>query len=180
MFTSRPTTIVLLRALCVVTMLNAAAATANATAQYDGSMLNATIGRAQIFDNGDKPMRYGIEYRGLSYTRWKLIPAAGFAVADSGNNFVYTDLRHDFWLGDRWVLIPSIGVGLFNESRKIQLGNELEFRSGIELAYRVHGDYRVGLALFHLSNGGLSNRNPGTEVLVVSLCVPLRRPAAKL
>jgi hypothetical protein len=145
-------------------------------AKYDGPMLNLTVGQAQIFDSGsDRSTRYGVEYRGRSYTRWRLIPAIGVAVAESGASFVYTDLRRDFWLNDRWALIPSFGIGVFDDSEKLQLGSEIEFRSGIEAAYRFHDDYRVGLALFHLSNGGLSEQNPGTEVLVVSLCIPLRR-----
>jgi hypothetical protein len=47
-------------------------------------------------------------------------------------------------------------------------------RSGIEVAYRFYERSRVGLALFHLSNGGLADKNPGTEVLALSLSVPLQ------
>ncbi|MGE0113602.1 MAG: acyloxyacyl hydrolase [Steroidobacteraceae bacterium] len=146
---------------------------ADSDAHYKGPMLNITVGRAQIFDNGDQPIRYGIEYRGRAYSRWNIIPAIGLAIAQSGASFVYTDLCHDFWLNNRWAVIPSFGIGVFDVSEKLRLGNSIEFRSGLETAYRFHGDYRVGIALFHLSNGGLSNENPGTEVLVVSLCIPL-------
>jgi hypothetical protein len=169
--TARPT----LAAACFLTSLAATSVAAGADRQYDGPMLNLTVGKAAILDSGDQPTRYGLEYRGRSYTRWKIIPAVGLAVSESGASFVYTDLRHDFWLSDRWALIPSFGVGVFDDGENIHLGNEIEFRSGLEAAYRFHGDYRVGLAFFHLSNGGLSEQNPGTEVLVVSLCIPLRR-----
>jgi lipid A 3-O-deacylase len=94
-------------------------------------------------------------------------------VPDNCAKFIYSDLRHDFYLGDRWVLIPSFGVGIFDDSEEIKLGNELEFRSGIELAYEFRNNIRVGIALFHLSIGGISNQNPGTESLVFSVCIPI-------
>lgn len=107
---------------------------AETATRYDGPMLNFTVGQAQIFDSGSQPVRYGVEYRGHSRTYWHIIPAVGFAMADSGASYLYSDLRHDFWLGDRWTLIPSFGVGLFDDSGQIRLGNTIEFRSGIEAA----------------------------------------------
>ncbi len=139
----------------------------------DVAMINLTLGKVGIADNIDPPLRYGIEYRMRSLSSWKIIPAIGFVHAERGANFLYTDLRHDFWMTDRWVVIPSLGLGTFDDSEDIQLGSKLEFRTGIELAYRFHRQYRIGVALFHLSNGGLSDDNPGTEALVVSLCIPL-------
>jgi hypothetical protein len=136
-------------------------------------MLNLTVGQAGILDSDDPPLRYGIEYRARSFSRWKLIPAIGAAFADDGASFIYTDLRHDFWLDDRWVLIPSFGVGVFDDGDELDLGHTIEFRSGLEVAYRFRAEYRIGVALFHLSNGGISDQNPGTEVLVLSLCIPL-------
>lgn len=137
-------------------------------------MLNITAGQVGVFDNIDDPYRVGLEYRFRPFGSWQLIPAIGAAVAQNDAFFVYADLRHDFWLGDRWVVIPSFGLGLFNDGDQVELGQTLEFRSGVELAYRFHEQWRVGLALFHLSNGGLSDENPGTEALVLSLCIPLQ------
>ena len=73
------------------------------------------------------------------------------------------------------MLIPSFGVGLFDDSEEVQLGNKLEFRSGIEIAYEFRNKVRAGVAIFHLSNGGISNQNPGTEALVFSVCIPLKK-----
>lgn len=138
------------------------------------TMLNLTFGQVGIADDIEGANRYGMEYRMRPYSKWALIPAVGFARAENGATFVYADLRHDYWLNDRWVVIPSFGVGAFDDTKEIDLGETLEFRSGVELAYRFHGQYRVGVAVFHLSNGGLSDKNPGTEALVISLCIPLK------
>lgn len=64
-------------------------------------------------------------------------------------------------------------MGIFNDSSEIELGNELEFRSGVELAYQFRNKVRAGIAIFHLSNGGISSENPGTEALVFSICIPM-------
>lgn len=140
-------------------------------------MLNITAGQVGIFDNLDGPQRYGLEYRFKSFAGpwgFRFIPAIGAATSNNGANFVYTDLRHDFYMSDRWLLIPSFGLGVFRNSSEIDLGNNLEFRSGLELAYQFHNYVRAGVAIFHLSNGGISSHNPGTESLVFSVCIPMK------
>ena len=139
-------------------------------------MLNITAGQVGILDDLNGPQRYGLEYRFKSFSGpwgFRLIPAVGAAISNNGAGFVYTDLRHDFYLSRRWILIPSFGVGIFNDSSEIELGNEIEFRSGVELAYQFRNKIRAGIAIFHLSNGGISSENPGTEALVLSICIPM-------
>lgn len=148
---------------------------AERASDYDGQMFNITIGKTQIFDGGGQPTRFGLEFRGRPSASWRLIPAIGAATSNSGARFVYSDVRRDFPIGAHWLAIPSFGVGWFRVGGDLQLGSAVEFRSGLELAYLLPREYRVGLALFHLSNGGLATHNPGTEVLVMSLCIPLKR-----
>ena len=70
------------------------------------------------------------------------------------------------------VVTPSFGLARFEESVELRLGQALEFRSGLELAYEMRSGWRVGLALYHLSNAGLARENPGSEGLVVSISLP--------
>jgi len=163
----------LARLVICVLLLNAPV-TAGEYQEYE--MINITAGQVGILDDLDGLQRYGLEYRFKSFSgpwNFRLIPAVGAAFSNNGAGFVYTDLRHDFYLSRRWILIPSFGVGIFNDSSEIELGNNLEFRSGIELAYQFRNKVRAGIALFHLSNGGISSENPGTEALVVSICIPI-------
>lgn len=139
-------------------------------------MINITAGQVGILDDLDGPQRYGLEYRFTSFSGpwgFRLIPAIGVAAANNGARFLYTDLRHDFYLNDNWLLIPSFGAGVFKNSDEINLGNNLEFRSGLEIAYQFQNKMRAGIAIFLLSNGGISSRNPGTETLVFSVCIPV-------
>jgi lipid A 3-O-deacylase len=139
-------------------------------------MINITAGQVGILDDLEGQQRYGMEYRFTSFSGplgFSLIPAIGAAAANNGARFIYTDLRHDFYLNDKWLLIPSFGVGVFNDSDEVNLGNSLEFRSGLEVAYQFQNKIRAGIAVFHLSNGGISSQNPGTEALVFSICIPV-------
>jgi hypothetical protein len=144
--------------------------------QKEYEMINITAGQVGILDDTKATQRYGLEYRFKSFSGpfgFRLIPAVGAAIANDSAHFIYADIRHDFYLSRRWILIPSFGLGIFKDSSKINLGNNLEFRSGVELAYQFKNKVRAGVAIFHLSNGGISSQNPGTEALVFSICIPV-------
>ncbi|HEX7184582.1 MAG TPA: acyloxyacyl hydrolase [Thermoanaerobaculia bacterium] len=104
-----------------------------------------------------------------------LIPVAGFMAGSQGTLYFYGGFRVDYPLGERWVATPSWGVGLYERADGKRLGGPLEFRSGIELAYRLRDGSRLGVCLYHLSNAGLFDFNPGSESLVLTYSAGLRR-----
>ncbi len=116
-------------------------------------------------------------------TRWAPVPTLGAVKADNDASLVYVAVRREFWLNDRWAIIPSFGTGACEEGRGIDPGQSLEFRSGLETARRFDNDVRIGVAVFHVSTGGLSTRNPGAgqEITGLAAAVQLRlRVAAGL
>jgi len=164
------------RQLVVAVLFMVVCFSAGAEEREEYEMINITAGQVGILDNLEGPQRYGMEYRFTSFSGpwgFRLTPAIGAAAANNGAHFIYSDLRHDFYLDDHWLIIPSFGAGVFKDSSEINLGNDLEFRSGLEFAYQFQNKIRAGIAIFHLSNGGISSRNPGTEALVVSVCIPV-------
>ena len=108
-------------------------------------------------------------------TTWRLSPGAGFAVGPDGIAFMYLDVRRDFALGERWYVTPSLAAGWFINGDEIGSGDHLEFQSGIQFARRFDNGLRLGLAGMHISNGGLEHPNNGTEAVLVTLQVPVRR-----
>lgn len=121
----------------------------------------------------DNATRYGIEYRFKPRNFHQLVPTVGNVWVDNGATFAYLELRRDFPLHGAWLLTPSFGLGVFHDGPGLNLGHSTEFRSGLELSYRFKNQYRLGLAIYHLSNGGLSEENPGTESLVSSVSIPM-------
>ena len=103
-------------------------------------MINFTSGRVAVLDDQEKPDRHGVEIRFRLFGRRGFIPAIGYAFADNGASFVYTDVRRDYRLHESWFLSPSIGLGTFSKGTNFDLGKTLEFRSGFEMAYHPIGE----------------------------------------
>ncbi len=163
-----------LLALTFVFLVTSISAYAEQREEFE--IINITAGQVGILDDIDGPQRYGLEYRFKSFAGpagFRLIPTIGAAAANNGARFIYSDLKHDFYFNDKWVLTPSFGAGLFDDSEEIHLGNEVEFRSGLEFAYQFRNKMRAGIAIFHMSNGGIASHNPGTEVLTLSFSIPV-------
>jgi len=140
-----------------------------------GPLMMLSAGRFNIEDPSEGPTGGGLEYRWAPLDRWKLIPSVGFTLAEWGVAYGYAALGYDFRLGSSWRLTPVLGAGLFSSGGDVDLGHSVQFKSGIELSARVAGRYRLGLLFYHLSNGGLSDDNPGVEVLEVVFGVPMGR-----
>ena len=49
----------------------------------------------------------------------------------------------------------------------------VEFRSSIEVGWQMESGGRISLAFGHLSNAGLTRRNPGAEVVTLYLHLPV-------
>lgn len=137
------------------------------------SYLSVNAGFVGIFNRFSETLRYGMEYRWKPLTHYAIRPAAGVISAENDASYVFLGLRRDFFLGEHWLLTGSFDAGYFEERDELNLGLELEFRSGLEVAYQFANRYRIGVALYHLSNGGFGKRNPGTESVVLSLTAPI-------
>ena len=161
--------------LSACAMAAARVASCEPAAAEAGPLLALTAGRFNIEDPSEGPTGGGVEYRWAPLDRWKLVPGVGFTLAEGGVAYGYAALHYDFHLGRSWFLTPVFGAGLFSNGGDVDLGHAVQFKSGIELSARVAERYRVGLLFYHLSNGGLSDDNPGVEVLEVVFGIPLGR-----
>jgi lipid A 3-O-deacylase len=104
-----------------------------------------------------------------------VIPVTGTMASSRGVLYGYGGFRLEFPLGERWVLSPGSAAGLYYRGHGKNLGGALEFRTHLELSYRLPGDARLGLCVYHLSNAGLFGFNPGTESLVLTYSASLQQ-----
>lgn len=106
-----------------------------------------------------------------------LIPVMGAMATSQGTLYGYGGFRVEVPWGERWVGSGGWAGGLYYQGPGggKELGSALEFRTHLELAYRLPGDSRLGLCLYHLSNGGIHHRNPGSESLVLTYSARLKR-----
>jgi hypothetical protein len=105
---------------------------------------------------------------------WRgVFPLVGGLATSDGAWHVRAGLGRDVALGERWVVTISSAAGWFDPGDGDDLGHDVEFRSALDVAYRLREDLRIGLAVAHLSNASLAEDNPGVETL--SLVVSWRR-----
>lgn len=111
----------------------------------------------------------GIEYRFAPLENaYGIIPAIGISGTSDGAAWVYGGIRYDIGLGQNWVLTPNIAASLYHEGGGTDLGHTIEFRSGLEFAYKLNENAHLGLAIYHMSNASIGNKNPGQESVILS------------
>ena len=113
-----------------------------------------------------------LEYRS-NKSLWYLKPHVGVFGTTDGSAYVYTGVRLDLFIGNRFVISPNFSPGLYHEGGGKDLGFEVEFRSGMELGYRFDNRARLTAGIHHLSNASLGDKNPGTETVTLYYSLPL-------
>jgi hypothetical protein len=140
-----------------------------------GPSLSAAAGRFILVEELDDPYLLGLQYRGVPRTGWSLRPGIGADIAADDLLFVYGDVAREFPLPHRWFVTLSFGAGRFANGDRVGADYALQFRSGVSVARRLASGRRLGLAGYHISNGGLDQPNDGTETVVLFLAMPVSR-----
>jgi lipid A 3-O-deacylase len=117
----------------------------------------------------DTRAAFSAEYRaGLGL--WVVKPFLGFLATTSGSLLGYGGVLAELpIIADEIFVTPSIALAGFRPDASEDLGSTMVFRTGVEVSHPVHELAWVGLSYFHVSNGGLSDHNPGAESLVMSI-----------
>ena len=103
---------------------------------------------------------------------WLFKPQIGaFATTKSGF-YAYAGGAMDLFFGRRYVVSPGFSIGTYGKGDGKKLGGALEFRSSLEIAYRLRNRGRVGVQIGHLSNASLYEGNPGTEFAILNYSMP--------
>ena len=75
-------------------------------------------------------------------------------------------------LSSRIKIAISTGIGRFSNIN-LDLGSKTEFRSGVDLFYRISRKMMLVMSFYHYSNGGISDYNPGAESVALRVVIPL-------
>ncbi len=134
-------------------------------------------GLYDVIDLEEETLDLRFEYR-WGWSLWVLQPWAGVEVTGDGALYGAVGVLANFEIGPRWVFTPGFGAGLYDEGDGKDLNHAVQFRTQVEFARRFEKDTRLAFALSHISNAGLDDKNPGTEVLTVYYSIPLGRGSA--
>jgi hypothetical protein len=115
-----------------------------------------------------------IEYR-FQEVKWDLRPWVGVAYAEGGTNFASAGLLYTKAMANGLRFSVGFAPSYYEPGNGRDLGNDLNFYSFAEAGYVLKSSHVVSLRIGHLSNGGLADRNPGTETVQLSYSLPLGR-----
>ena len=73
---------------------------------------------------------------------------------------------------NKWKLTPSFGAGYYDDGDGKKLGNNIEFRTTLEVSYQLENSDRIGLSFGHISNANIGDKNPGVEIFSLSYQKP--------
>lgn len=141
------------------------------TPEPEPSWLIPTWGASGIVDD-DQRYFGGFELR--SKLEWfRLHPAVVALRSGRGSLLIGVGLvfNHDFT--DRLRLTLGLIPSYYDRNEGPDLGRELEFLSFGEISWKLDYGHRVNLRLGHISNAGLAEINPGTELLTIGYAIPL-------
>jgi lipid A 3-O-deacylase len=124
------------------------------------------------FDHREPAGELRGEYR-FSQGFYFIKPMIGAFGTSRHSVYAYGGLRADLVFFQHYVVMPNAAVGWYNRGNGKALGSPVEFKTGVEFAYRWDGGARLGVAFDHISNAGLSKLNPGTEQLLLMLSLPV-------
>ena len=113
---------------------------------------------------------FNAEYRFKKYA-WNLRPILGFSLVEGGATYTYAGIRFELPLTDRLAFTPSFAAGAFEDSPGVDLGGTLEFRTALELDYKISRAVSLGAIVAHYSNAGLYEHNSGSESVSLGLIV---------
>ena len=139
----------------------------------DSPSVAFSAGAFNVFDS-DKAMEMDVEYRFAPIAAiWHLRPTLGLAITSDGAYWGQAGIRYEFELNKDWILSPSFAVAAYEQGGGLDLGYDLEFRTGLELARQLDKQQRLGIGIYHFSNSDLGHRNPGAESLLLTYSVSL-------
>lgn len=123
----------------------------------------------------DTEAQFRMEYRFAQSFLWIIKPLVGVFTTTDRTFFGYAGVRIELPLGDHVMLMGDTAAGYWHHGKGLNLGDALEFKSGVELAYRFSDESRFGIGFDHISNAGIAKLNPGVESLLLVYSYPLGR-----
>lgn len=116
---------------------------------------------SHVFDSWDKYVQFH--------------PFVGVETTTLGQLYGLGGWAMDGYIGRHGIFTWSEGVGFYYPGDAMRLGSFVEFRSQAELGWRFNNEMRLTGQISHISNAGLTKRNPGAEIIGVYFAVPFGR-----
>jgi len=143
--------------------------------KFDGSEKNQASDFRYEFRSDESLFDIGPEEDNFFFLK----PFFGFEYTSDSASYFLTGIYLEDNIGQlfegnesRYYFTPSFGAGIYNDGSGKKLGNDLQFRTSLEVSYEFKNKNRIGISLSHISNANLGDKNPGVEILSISYHIP--------
>lgn len=160
----------------VGTAANPAAAQVRLGSPGDPPRLALGVGAFDVLPSHHPSSQTAAEFTGeyrFGDQLWIFAPFVGVQATTDGAFYGYAGFGFDINFSSHLVLTPNFAAGYFERGSGSKLGSWLEFRSGAEFDYRFANWSRLGIAVHHTSNAGLTKFNPGEESVMLVYTMPM-------
>ena len=145
----------------ILVSTNQVLANENSNHQY-----NFFTGNFDFSDDKQAALLVGFQHQNESLKRDTLIgnisPITGGFITENSAIYIYSGFEWNVDMGDL-IFTPSFAPGLYHEGDGKDLGHVLEFKSEIQLSYKLSKDANIGFSYNHISNASLGDKNPGAN-----------------
>ena len=143
--------------------------------KFDGSEKNQTTDFRYEFRSDNSILDIGPKEDNFFFLK----PFFGLELTNDSASYFLTgvyleDNLGQLFEGDRskFFFTPSFGAGIYDDGSGKKLGNDLQFRTSLEVSYELKNKSRIALSLSHISNANLGDKNPGVEILSFYYQIP--------
>ncbi len=143
--------------------------------KFDGSEKNQAIDFRYEFRSDEALLNIGPKEDNFFFLK----PFIGIEYTNDSAYYFLTGVYLEDNLGElfegqksKYFFTPSFGAGFYNDGSGKKLGNDLQFRTSLELSYLLQNNNRIGISFSHISNANLGNKNPGVEILSFLYHIP--------
>ncbi len=143
--------------------------------KLDGSEKNQAVDFRYEYRSDQSLINIGPEEDNFFFLK----PFIGFEYTNDSASYFLTGIYFEDNLGElfegnksKYFFTPSFGAGIYNDGSGKKLGNDLQFRTSLEVSYELKNKNRIGISISHISNANLADKNPGVEILNISYLIP--------
>ena len=143
--------------------------------KFDGSEKNQTTDFRYEYRSDNSVFDIGPEEDNFFFIK----PFFGVEYTNDSASYFLTGIYFEDNLGElfdgdksKYFFTPSFGAGIYNDGSGKKLGNDLQFRTSLEVSYELKNKNRIGISISHISNANLGDKNPGVEILSFSYQIP--------
>ena len=143
--------------------------------KFDGSSTNQAVDFRYEFRSDETLFDIGPKEDNFFFLK----PFFGIEYTNDSASYILTGIYIEDNLGElfegnknKFFFTPSFGAGFYDDGSGKKLGNDIQFRTSLEVSYELKNNNRIGLSFSHISNANLGDKNPGVEIISLSYHIP--------